>query len=157
MNRLKNSMEVSGEHSEVSGVDPEVSEFCYTPEISFFYPKYRVKNALKWLSARSFGRNFRNFGSTIRVIWLPKLWVHQKFTKYLPKLRKSGNRRILRSFGRKNFTVCGACTPGSKSTPETNESSGQLIWQKKISNLDDVRWHLLKKTWKIPLKKRRFE
>jgi hypothetical protein len=76
-------MEVSGVDSEVSGVDPEVSDFCYPPKTSFFDP-----NALKWLSARSFGRNFRNFGSTIWDIWLPKL-------------RKVGNRRILRSFGRK--------------------------------------------------------
>jgi hypothetical protein len=42
MIRLKNSMEVSGVHSEVSGVhsevsgvDPEVSDFCYPPETSF--------------------------------------------------------------------------------------------------------------------------
>jgi hypothetical protein len=39
------------------------------------------KNALKWLSTRSFGGNYRNFGSKIRDIWLPKLRVLYFFCK----------------------------------------------------------------------------
>jgi hypothetical protein len=62
MNRLKNSIEVSGVDSEVSVVDPEVSDFCYPPETLFFLTEVSGQNVLKWLSARSFGRNFRNLG-----------------------------------------------------------------------------------------------
>jgi hypothetical protein len=47
MNRLKNSMEVSGVDSEVSGVDPEVSDFCYPPETSFFWPEVSGKKSKK--------------------------------------------------------------------------------------------------------------
>jgi hypothetical protein len=84
---------------------PKFQIFNFPPKLGIFQPKFRVKNALKWLSTRSFGENYRNFGSTIRDIWLPNLWVPQKFTEFLPKVRKSGNREILRSFGRKIITV----------------------------------------------------
>jgi hypothetical protein len=43
MNRHKNSMKVSGVDSAVSGVDLEVSDFCYPPETSFFTRSFGSK------------------------------------------------------------------------------------------------------------------
>jgi hypothetical protein len=48
---------------------------------------------------------YRNFGSTIYHFLQPKLRVRQKYTKFLPKNRKSGIREILQNLGLKKFTV----------------------------------------------------
>jgi hypothetical protein len=61
--------------------------------INFFTDS--IRNQHSKLRVMNFARNFQ----------VPKLRVWQKLPKLIPKLWLSGNRRILRSFGRKWITV----------------------------------------------------
>jgi hypothetical protein len=86
MNRLKNSTEVSGVH-------PEVSEFLFFPETSVYLPEISGKKYFEMVVKNPGYLATETLGST------------KKKLKFLPKIRKSGIREIIRSFGLKIIFV----------------------------------------------------